>query len=211
MYRRQRSFPGWLVALAAALLVFGSCYLWQGAVRFFESAGNILAPATETAAATSTIATREVPTIDVPPMNFVFTTPVTPRPCYEFYVTVVRARVRECPRETCETMEMPYEGNILCVHGPSNENVDWYEVNLAPNDTIARIGYMHKSVIAPVKPTPRPTRTPIPSDTPIPSRTPLPTPTIPLATVTPLPTQTPSPTPTPQPSITPTSRRMQGA
>src|SRR5260370_25312377 len=50
MYARQpNKFPGWLVVLAAMLLVFGGYYLWQGFMAFMATNGNIAAPATATA------------------------------------------------------------------------------------------------------------------------------------------------------------------
>ena len=50
MYARQSNkFPGWLVVLAAMLLVFGGYYIWQGFMAFMATNGNIAAPATATA------------------------------------------------------------------------------------------------------------------------------------------------------------------
>ncbi len=190
MYRYKGGSPI-LVALLAALLVFGGYFLWRGALTFLSTAGNITAPATATAAATVTL--RPTRTFEVPPMNLVFGTQPTARPCLEFYVTVVRARVRECPSERCETLEMPYQGNRICVYGRAEEAPEWYEVNIYPNDPIPRRAYMHQSVIAAVNPTPRPSATPRPSITFTPSHTP-----------TPLPSVTPRP-------VTPTLPPMQGA
>jgi len=175
----------------AALIVFGGYFLWRGALNFFSTAGNITAPATATAAATVTL--RPTRTFEVPPMNLIFGAQPTARPCLEFYVTAVRARVRECPSERCETLAMPYQGNRICVYGRAAEAPEWYEVNLYPNDPIPRSAYMHQSVIAAVNPTPRPTATPRPSATFTPSHTP-----------TPLPSVTPRP-------ATPTLSPMQGA
>lgn len=190
MYR-ERSGSAWQAALMAALIVFGGYFLWRGALNFFSTAGNITAPATATAAATVTL--RPTRTFEVPPMNLIFGAQPTARPCLEFYVTAVRARVRECPSERCETLAMPYQGNRICVYGRAAEAPEWYEVNLYPNDPIPRSAYMHQSVIAAVNPTPRPTATPRPSATFTPSHTP-----------TPLPSVTPRP-------ATPTLSPMQGA
>ena len=50
MYARQSNkFPGWLIVLVAALLVFGGYYIWQGFMAFMETNGNIAAPVTATA------------------------------------------------------------------------------------------------------------------------------------------------------------------
>lgn len=185
MYTRGgRSTPLWWVILLAAMLTFGGCLFWRGVTDFLSSAGDITAPITQTAAATAQ-STRDVPTPDAPPLNLIFQTPATPRPCIEFYVTAVRARIRECPSETCETLEIPYQGNFICVFGPAKDAPDWYEVNITPKKAIPLIGYMHESVIDAVNPTPRPSRTPRPSATSTPSRIPTAFPT-----VTPLPAAT---------------------
>jgi hypothetical protein len=152
------------------LLVFGACYLWRGVLGFLETGGNIAAatpvPATLNTTKTATIA----------PLNFVFATRTPAPPCQEFYVNVVRARVRQCPSETCDTIETPYQNAIICVYGVAPDAPDWYRVNLDPNEPIPRVGYMHNSVIAAVHPTKRPTPTPPPTltFTPLPTVTPVP-------------------------------------
>jgi len=199
MYTRgRRETPVWWIILLASLMTFGGCMLWRGLTDFLSSAGDITAPVTQAAAATAQ-RTPNVPTPDVEPLNLVFRTPPTPRPCLDFYVTAVRARIRQCPNERCETLKMPYQGNKICVFGPAKDAPDWYEVNAEPQQAIPLLGYMHQSVIAAMNPTPRPTRTPRPSATPRPSRTPTAFPT-----VTPLPTVTLSrsgPLPTPSPTL----------
>lgn len=208
MYPRQsRSVPTWLTVIAALLLVFGGYYIWRGLIAFFESSGNIAAPATNAALSnqTATIdAQTQMPTLDFSqPLN-ITTTP--PRVCQDFRVKPVRARVRECPKETCGTITMPSQGMKICVFGVSSDDPEWYEVNLKPDDPIPQIGYMHNSVLDPMNPTKRPTNTftPLPTVTDIPSATPTRTPT-PLPTKTPNPaapaTWTLTPTPTPVPPI----------
>ncbi len=115
-------------------------------------------------------------TVTFAPLNFVFATRTAAPPCQEFYVNVVRARVRECPSEDCDTLETPIQNAIICVYGVAPDAPDWYRVNLDPNEPIPRIGYMHNSVIAAVHPTRRPTQTPPPTATytPLPTITPVP-------------------------------------
>lgn len=192
MYTRQSNrFPVWLVGLIAMILVFGTYFLWRGFMGFVESAGDITYQITNVAVQTAQQLTETFSVIEAPTFsrsNFVFSTPTPTRPCEDFYVTVVRARVRECPSETCETIERPFENNIICVYGVVPNAPDWYEVNLDPKDPLPRIGYMHNSVIYPVHPTKRPTRTPTaPSPTPLPTVTPIPaTQMPPTATVRPV-------------------------
>ncbi|MBO9310595.1 MAG: hypothetical protein J7551_12515, partial [Chloroflexi bacterium] len=155
--RRERDGSAWQAAIIAALIVFGGYFLWRGALAFLSTAGDITAPATATAAATVTL--RPTRTFEVPPMNLIFGVRPTARPCLEFYVTVMRARVRECPSERCETLAMPYRGNRICVYGRAEDAPEWYEVNLRPDDPIPHRAYMHQSVIAAVNPTPRPSAT----------------------------------------------------
>lgn len=170
----SKSFPIWLLALLALLLIAGALYLWRGLVGFLESGGNIAAHVTQNAVNTA-ISITETAAASAQPtayLSFLQVTPTPRRPCIEFYVTVTRARVRECPGEDCATIERPYQNNIICVYGPAPNAPDWYEVNLEPDEPLPRIGYMHNSVIYPMKPTKRPTQTPSPSptDTPRPQR-----------------------------------------
>jgi len=184
--RESNRLPLWMGAFFAALLVFGGCFLWRGLIAFVESGGNITAPVTS--AADQSTALVQTQTSAVTPiqatLSVLFGTPTAARPCIDFYVTVVRARVRECPNETCETITMPYQNAIVCVYGPAKDNPDWYEVNVNPKDPIPQAGYMHKSVIYPRNPTPYPTPTPRVTRTPT-------TPPLVLATVTPVPEPTP--------------------
>ncbi len=210
MYPRQSSnFPGWLAALAGLLLVFGGYYVWRGFMAFMDSSGNIAAPATLAAQSTERweTATYEAHINNDSTVSFIDVAPNTPtpvRPCQDFRVSVIRARIRECPKETCDTIGTPGQGMLVCVYGPATGASDWYEVNMDPNNPLPQIGYMHNSVLDPVNPTAKPTKTftPLPTVTPLPSLTPSRTPT-PLPTVPGEPSQTasPSPTPTPKPPV----------
>ncbi len=207
MYSRQsKNVPGWLVVVAGLLLVFGGYYIWRGVMAFFESKGDIAAPATyaSTEKQTPTESQTDLSTID-----FSQPAPVaapTQRVCQDFRVSVIRARVRECPKDTCETISTPGQGTKICVYGPVPQAPDWYEINISPDEPMPRTGYMHSSVLDAVNPTKRPTQTftPLPTVTPLPTRTPTRTPT-PLPTSTPNPaapaTWTRTPTPTPAPPV----------
>jgi hypothetical protein len=202
MYARQTGrFPIWLVVAVLALLILAFVYIWQGFAAFLETDGHITGIETRNAAATAEMlawATESIATASR--LNLIFNTATPLPPCQDFTVTVIRARVRVCPGETCDTIERPYENARICVYRVVPEAPEWYEVNLEPDQPLPRIGYMHQSVIYPVNPTRRPTRTPPPTETPTPSRT-----YTPLPTVTPVPTSTPGPpTATPMPGDTPT-------
>jgi hypothetical protein len=187
MYTRPtRKFPAWLVVALAMLLIFGACYLWRGLLGFFETGGNIAAATPVPSTLNTTM------TITVAPLNYVFASRTPAPPCQEFFVNVIRARVRECPSETCDTLETPNQNAIICVYGVAPDAPDWYRVNLDPNEPIPRIGYMHNSVIDAVHPTKRPTQTPLPTLT-----------FTPLPTITPVPNRGASPAVTPPPTLKP--------
>jgi hypothetical protein len=205
MYRRQsKHIHGWVVIVAGLLLVFGGYYIWRGVIAFFESNGNITAPATYA------VAEKQTPTEsqdDLSTMDFSQPVPAsTQRVCQDFRVSVIRARVRECPKETCETISKPGQGTKICVYSTVAQAPDWYEINVSPDEPMPHIGYMHSSVLDAVNPTKRPTQTftPLPTVTPLPSHTPTRTFT-PLPSHTPNPaapaTRTPAPTPTPAPPV----------
>ncbi len=186
MYSRQsRNTPVWLVAVSAMLLVFGGYFVWRGLMGYLEASGNIAAPATTEAQLkqTATVdAQTPVPTID---LFLASGTRTAARTCLDFRVSVLRARIRECPKDTCNTLLMPAQGTRICVYGTATDAPDWYEINIDPSAPIAQIGYMHNSVLDAINPTQRPSQTPTA-----------------LPTVTPVPTQTPTRTPTPLPSNT---------
>src|SRR5947207_158432 len=107
MYPRQSSnFPGWLVVVAGLLLVFGGYYVWRGFMNFMDSSGNIAAPPTieaqktarwQTATAESAVNQATAQYENLLPMA----TATPAQPCQDFRVSVVRARIRQCPKESC--------------------------------------------------------------------------------------------------------------
>lgn len=226
MYRQPRGIPVLFLAVCGALLVFGGYYVWRGVLSWMETGGDITAPAT--AAASTEVArfgTSAAPSNGLPvgvgtpiPLDLLLVTATPARECYMFRVTVVRARIRECPDTSCRTIEQPSQGARICVYGPAQpdpqypEATDWYEINLDPNDPLPRLGFMHSDVIEAISPTKRPTRTPtrLPTVTVPPTKRPTRTLT-PSITLTPTPpatenpqrTATPRP-PLPPPTITPT-------
>lgn len=205
MYSHPRKgLSVWLVVITAALLVFGGYYTWRGVLNFLDAGGNISAPVTATVSRLTSVVNDATETEGT--LVF-FDATVTPkRTCIDFKVTVVRARARDCAKDTCETVRMPVYGDTICVYGVSTSDPDWYEINLQPEDILPLIAYMHKSVIAPLHPTARPTQTftPLPTVTPMPTLPRTATPTeVPTDTPNPAtpPTRTPIPTPTQPPPI----------
>jgi hypothetical protein len=179
LYPRQSKRSSlWLAILAAVLLVFGAYYVWHGVTSFFEANGNIAAPATDAVQArqTQTIAAFET---GVPTLDFLLLdqTKTPERVCYDWRVKPLRARVRECPNDSCGTVLMPAQGDKMCVYGPAPSATGWYEVNMNPDSPLPQVGYMHGSVIEPINPTKTPTKTftPLPTVTPVPSATQQPT------------------------------------
>lgn len=201
--RRTKGAPAWLVALLALLFVAGLYYLWRGMIGFFENTARLSSTTVAQSNQTSTITPPAFLTNE--PLNLLLSTPTPDRSCLQFRVSVVRARVRECPDNSCRTLEQPPQNALICVYGPaapalSNQYpkaTEWYEVNIAPEDPLPRLGFMHNSVIEAISPTKRPTRTAIPPPTvtaPAATRTPAET-VFPLITVTPLPPAGESATP----------------
>jgi hypothetical protein len=201
--RRSNGRAGCWAIIAGLLLVFGGYYVWRGFMTFMASNGDINAPIlTRTAEVSFQTATvnRILGTLDLHDLP---TIPFTPtKACIEFKVKVVKARIRECPKETCNTIDLPVQGTSICVVGPAADDNNWYQIIVDPKDPIAEIGYMHKSVLAPANPT----KTPMPPLK-FPTVTPLPTQTQPKISIPP-PSDTPSsadvpPTEAPTPSRTP--------
>lgn len=189
--RNETKTPIWLVVLGAAVFVFGGFTLYTGVLNFLSGGGNITSPATATSASAleqTQLAliptTLSVDSIQIP-TRLPTRTPLPP--CLEFRVVVVKARVRDCPKDTCPTQDtMLSQGATVCVFGTVPEATDWYQVNLRPDSSYPEIAYMHASVLDAVRPTVRPTRTP-PGER--------------LATVTPVPTASPTKTYTPLPLV----------
>lgn len=205
MYARQSNkFPGWLIVLAAMLLVFGGYYIWQGFMAFMATNGNIAAPVTATAFHTileQTI-TSNAPGSTLDLSAGIQITLTATKVCQQFKVKVLKARIRECAKDTCNTIDLPVQGTTICVYGVSPDATDWYEINVNPTDPIPQLGYMHDSVLVPLNPTARPLN--LPTVTLVPSATRKPT-ANPPPTNTPNPaapaTWTLTPTPTPVPPI----------
>ena len=154
--RHSNPRPRWLIISGGLLLAFAGWYVWRGAMTFLNTQGDILAPVTSTASYFMT----DQGTSPLGTLNIFATVIMKPtRVCQDFKVKVVRARIRECPKDTCNTIDLPAQGATICVYGPVPNATDWYEINVNPDDPIPMPGYMHQSVLAPPKPTARPTAT----------------------------------------------------
>lgn len=212
-YSRQRKTPNGCVILPTAVALVLACYLiWLGGLDWLENAGNPSVAATrqaENAEATQTaIAPPTLRSLLLGP-----TRTAVPE-CQMFFVDAERGYIRECPALSCEPREIVTYQRELCVYGEALQNEEypdadeWYTVDLNPEGAFRDIAYMHRSLLSPLNPTPRPTRTftPLPTITQTPSLTPPPT----LPSPTPRYSSTPSATPTitPVPSPSPTTFRI---
>lgn len=173
---RSNNSPRWLLILAGILLFSAAYYILRGFSNFLETGG------------TGVSATAlDAPTVPPPAsdgsilstLDFFSGTPLAvngPRVCQDFKVKVSQARIRECPNETCKTMDFSPQGTIICVYGVVPDATSWYEINVDPKDPVIQLGYMNKSVLAAVNPTstPKPTLN-LPTVTPIPTNTARPT------------------------------------
>ncbi|CAG0965509.1 MAG: hypothetical protein IT322_08315 [Anaerolineae bacterium] len=158
-YGRRGEGQFWWSLGLLGLISLGLFLLLRGVVTFVQDGGSIPTPIPPTSIIQPT-ATEDAAAVG---MNFVFTTP-TPQPeCQTFYVTVIRARIRECPSEDCETLDRPPQNTNVCVWRVAPNAPEWYEINLDPGEPIPRVGYMHNSVIYPRSPTKTPSRTPRPT------------------------------------------------
>jgi hypothetical protein len=205
MYHQRGSFPVWIAILIGVMLVFGGYYLWRGLIGYFESGANIAAPVIDSTVKAVARATETADAVSQQSaMEFIFPTKTPDRICQNYWVSVVRARVRSCPDQSCDTLDRPVQGTMMCVYRTAKDNPDWYEVDLAPQAPLPRLGYMHNSVVTLDQPAVRPTITfiPFPTVTALPSLTPSQTP-VPSATITPNPSFTPTFTDTPSPTDTP--------
>ncbi|HVO42282.1 MAG TPA: hypothetical protein VMT34_06655 [Aggregatilineales bacterium] len=162
--RRSSRLPSWLI-LVSGVLILAACYFfYHGSMNFLATRGDIAASVTtRTVAAALALTDTAVPTIQIP-------TSTPAQPCLDFRVNVVKARVRDCPKDTCETVTMLNQYAILCVYGDVPDAPDWYRVNLSPDDPIPQIAYVSKWVVKAVHPTPRASLTPLP----LPTVTPIP-------------------------------------
>jgi hypothetical protein len=193
MYPRSSTrTPVWLVVVGAAVFVFGGFTLYNGVLNFLSGGGNITAPVTATSVSaleqTQQALNQPAPnsgdTIQIP-TRLPTRTPIPP--CVEFRVIVIKARVRDCPKDTCPTQDsLLSQGAKVCVIGVVPEATEWYQVNLRPDSSFPELAFMHESVLEAVRPTARPTRTPTGER---------------LPTVTPIPTASPTRTYTPLPLV----------
>ncbi len=163
MYPRTTTrTPFWLLISGAALLVFGGYALYIGVTSFLAQSGNIGAPLTATvqnkAQQTELALQLSVTEAISVPTRLPTNTPIPP--CMDFRVNVVKAKVRECAKDTCPTLELMYAQNaVVCVFGGAPAATDWYTVNVRPDSLYPELAYMHSSVLDAIHPTPRPTRT----------------------------------------------------
>jgi hypothetical protein len=194
-------FPGWLVFILGAALVFGLYYLWNGVQDFVQTGGLGVAEATERSSVIST-ATAAVEQQYQRPSSTPHPTSTPIPECKDFVVSVPSAIVRAAPSTNAEIVTSLSEGAPVCMieRVPDSE---WYLIDTNPDTRRLNPAYMHESVIQALNPTltptqtftPLPTVTPVPTLSPTPSLTPAPTITRdPVITDTPTPTFTPSPT-----------------
>jgi hypothetical protein len=195
MYSRQSRTSSCFAIVAGIAVVFGAFFLWRGFLAWFSY--SAVTPDAAVAATALQQSLDKTATMNM----FLGKADVTPtlgptitpeKVCKQFKVNVIRARIRECPKESCYTISLQEQGAQICVRSLAPEATDWYIIDMNPSGP-QELGYMSKSVLVPMNPTPRPS------------------PTLNLATVTPVPTQTPTltftapPTNTPDTSIPPTS------
>jgi hypothetical protein len=186
MYQRRNNFSYLFTIAAALLFVFGGYYVWRGMIGFLDNRGNITADVT--AAALRQTQSVAIPTLgSVMSIDNIIASPTPKRPCFDFRVSVPRANIRECPRNTCSILGSPEQDTRICVYGGAEGFRGWYEINTAPNSLEPRIGYMHESVITPLNPTSTPTRTftPLPTITSVPTERYTRTPALANPTITP--------------------------
>jgi len=172
--------PRWMQVVIGVLIAVGGFTILRGVMTFIETEGTMVTAPTFTAVAQVILnrtGSPRGPTLDFTNVSKVALTPT--RVCQMFKVKVVKARIRDCPKETCETLSLPPQGASICVYGTAANAPDWYEINTDPADPFYRPAYMHQSVLAPENPTPKPlklaTVTPAPVKPTVPSPTSIPT------------------------------------
>jgi hypothetical protein len=206
-YGRQGPSTPLVIVITIALVL--TCFVvWFSTLNWFQSRGLPGSGQTPTTDPnTSSTPDPRFPTIDLGP-------PPTPIPeCMDFQVDVSSALMRECPDQSCAIRFTVNYQHPVCVYGKAEASADyplaneWYVVDINASGAFRDLVYMHESVLKPINPTPRPTKTltPLPTITLTPTFTRQPTqlvPTItpPSATENPpaLPTVTPAESPTPQ-------------
>ena len=187
MYSRQSKTSSCFAIIAGVIVVFSAYFVWRGFLSWAASSDTGPTPGINATALQQSLdktATLDalMGRADVTPTLPPSTTPQ--KVCQQFKVNVIRARIRECPKDTCNTISLPQQGSQICVYSLAPEATDWYVIDMNPTGP-EELGYMSKSVLVPMYPTTRPS------------------PTLNLATVTPVPTLTPTITPTIPPTNTP--------
>lgn len=187
MYSRQSRTSSCFAIVAGIVVVFGAFFVWRAFLVWFSFSAVTPDPAVQATALqqsldkTATMA-MFLGIADITPTVGPTFTPQ--KICQQFKVSVIRARIRECPKETCNTISLIEQGTQICVYSLAPNATDWYVIDINPGGA-EELGYMSKSVLVPMNPTPRPS------------------PTLKLATVTPVPTQIPTLTSTAPPTNTP--------
>jgi hypothetical protein len=195
----QRKGPSGPFIVVSAIAVVMSCVLvWGLSFQWLQDSQEANQNSTLSAESTS----RATPPTSVFSLN----APTEVPDCQSFEVAVNAATIRICPSEQCERRDIREFEDPVCVYSraePSEQYPladEWYIIDINPDGAFRDLAYMHQSVLRPINPTPRPSKT----------FTPLPT-----VTLTPSPTfepQTfPSSTPTPSPTLpfTPTLAQVE--
>src|SRR5438552_2357055 len=101
---RSNNSPRWLMILAGILLLSAAYYILHGFNNFLDTGGTGISvtaidlPTAQPASGETVLST----------LDFISGTPLSvngPRVCQDFKVKVTQARIRECPNETCNTMD----------------------------------------------------------------------------------------------------------
>src|SRR5262245_28273577 len=107
--------PRWLKFVIAILIIASAITILRGMMTYIQTEGTMITEPTVSAVA-QVILNRtggpRGPTLD---FTHVSKVPLTPtRACQPFKVKVVRARIRECPKESCNTLSLPQQGSTIC-------------------------------------------------------------------------------------------------
>lgn len=171
---RRNGSPRWMKAVIGVLILIGGFTILRGVMTFIETDGTMITAPTVTAVAQVILNRTGSPRGATLDFTNVSKVPLTPtRTCQLFRVKVVKARIRDCPKESCETISLPPQGTTICVYGTVAAAPDWYEINTTPDDPFYRPAYMHQSVLAAENPTPKPLK--LPTVTAVPVKPTLPT------------------------------------
>lgn len=186
---RRKGPSGPLIVVTAIALVMTCVLIWAFSFQWLQNNQQTSQFSTRTAEASQQADTAT---------PFFFGNAPTEVPnCQAFEVAVNTAMIRICPSEQCERRDIREFKDPICVFGRAESSEqyplgdEWYVINLNPNGAFRDLAYMHESVLEPINPTPRPSKTftPLPTVTLTPSETFVPQI---ISTITP----TPSPSPT---------------